>query len=103
MENILSKIGLGPKKDLVPVVRDNDALYVYVKCDRCKEVIPVRISRKEEIQENYDKDKEKPTSIMCAKRFLVVGKTDVLPVLASTWSSTVSIGQPELKSTVEVL
>ncbi|HPQ11108.1 MAG: hypothetical protein ACOX29_04905 [Bacillota bacterium] len=74
MENILSKIGLGPKKDLVPVVRDNDALYVYVKCDRCKEVIPVRISRKEEIQENYDKDKEKTYQYYVRKEVSGSGK-----------------------------
>ncbi|MDD4694812.1 MAG: hypothetical protein PHD88_10620 [Firmicutes bacterium] len=58
MENILNKMGLS-RKDTIPVVHDKDFLYVYVKCDRCEEIIPVRISQKQEVQENYDKSKDK--------------------------------------------
>ncbi len=70
MENILSKIGLG-RKDIIPVHHVKDNLYVYVKCMRCNEIIPVRISLKEEVQENYDKDKEKSCSFYLRKE--VVG------------------------------
>lgn len=66
LENLLSKIGIG-RKDVIPAYRDRESLYVYIKCTRCKEIIPVRISLKEEVQENYDKSKEKSCAFFVRK------------------------------------
>ncbi len=66
MENLLSKIGVG-RKDVIPVNHVKDSLYVYVKCKLCNEIIPVRISLKEEVQENYDKSKEKSCAFYLRK------------------------------------
>jgi len=73
MDNILNKIGIG-RKDVIPVSRDKDFLWVYVKCDRCSEVIPVRINLKEEVQENYDTSKEKSCAFYVRKEVCGSGK-----------------------------
>mgnify|MGYP000873569607 CR=1 FL=1 len=66
MENILNKIGIG-RKDAIPVSRSKDALHIYVKCSRCDEIIPVRISLKDEVQENYDTSKDKSCAFFVRK------------------------------------
>lgn len=66
MENLFSKIRLN-RKDIIPAIHDKGSLYVYVKCDRCQEVIPVRLSLKDEVQENYDKSKDKASEYYVRK------------------------------------